>query len=120
MLLNLSNHPFSQWSDTQQSAAIAQFGTVEDMQFPEIPPEANEDEVCLLAERYYGKIRLADPMAVHIMGEMTFCFMLIPLLQSAGIPCYASTTHRDLIMAQDGMKTARFVFVQFREYGNIS
>jgi hypothetical protein len=56
-----------------------------------------------------------DPQAVHLMGEMTFTFRLVTMLQAAGIPCIASTTHRT-VEERDGKKIVQFEFVQFRPY----
>lgn len=115
MLLNLSNHPSSKWTPAQLSAAIEQYGSVEDWPFPNIAPEATVDDIRLLAEQYTDKIRRADPMAVHLMGEMTFTFRLVTMLQAVGIPCIASTTHRT-VEERDGKKIVLFEFVQFRHY----
>ena len=117
MLLNLSNHPSHLWSEHQLSEARRQFGAVTDMPFPIIPPEAATDEVRMMAEQLLLEIRKIDPSAVHLMGEMTCCFMLLSMLHDIGIPCYASTTHRSVIVENDGIKTTQFTFVQFRRYG---
>lgn len=38
MLINLSNHPYEKWDETQKQAAIEAFGRVEDYPFPPIDP----------------------------------------------------------------------------------
>lgn len=116
MLLNLSNHPSSKWFDSQLSTAQEEFGAVEDMTFPTIPPEWSSDEVEQLAEEYEIKIRKLNPVVVHIMGEMTFVFKLVQRLKAIGIPCIASTTSREVIENNDGTKTSTFKFVAFRSY----
>ncbi len=119
MLLNLSNHPSAKWPENQIQAA-SQYGGVTDMPFPHIDPEADTDQVRQLAEQYEVKIRqMTDVRAVHIMGELTFCFALIPMLQNAGIPCVASTTARDTL-EHDGIKTSVFRFIRFRAYTLLS
>ena len=115
MLLNLSNHPSSAWSEAQMQAAVAQYGSVQDLPFPNIPPDAAAEEVRQLAEAYEAKVRQADPAAVHLMGEMTFTFALVQRLQAIGIPCIASTTER-IAEERDGQKIVTFRFVQFRSY----
>jgi hypothetical protein len=50
------------------------------------------------------------------MGELTFTFALIRLLQSQGIICVASTTHRTSEVLDDGKKISKFEFVRFRTY----
>ena len=79
-------------------------------------PEAGAGEIARLADEYCARV-LATPAvsAVHVMGEMTFCFALVARLKAAGVKCVASTTRRDATEA-DGVKTSRFCFVRFREY----
>lgn len=115
MLLNLSNHPSSTWPDNQKKAAIEQYESIEDLAFPQIDPQADEDGIEKLVEGYELKIRKINPMAVHIMGEMTFTFRLVNRLKSIGIPCMASTTNRK-VTEKDGVKTSVFEFVRFRSY----
>lgn len=115
MLLNLSNHPSPTWPEAQMQAAMEQYGSVQDMPFPNISPDATADEVRRLAEQYEVKVRQADPAAVHLMGEMTFTFALVQRLQAIGIPCLASTTER-IAEEREGQKIVTFRFVQFRNY----
>lgn len=115
MLLNLSNHSSTNWPQNQMQAAIAQYGTVQDLPFPQINPEWTSDQVLQLAEEYEIKIRKINPSAVHIMGELIFTFMLVNKLTSIGIPCVASTTKRN-VKEEDGKKTSAFEFVRFRSY----
>ena len=115
--LNLSNHPSTSWESSQLNAA-QEFGTIEDMPFPAISPEATSEELMELAEKAMEEILLkardAD-VTVHVMGEMTFTYYLVSLLKAKGITCVASTTER-IIEEKDGMKTSLFKFVKFREY----
>jgi hypothetical protein len=135
MLLNLSNHPSANWSEEQLQTAIELFGRVEDLPFPHIDPKAGKDEIKKLASHYFNQIKeLSETeklqraqtddgvfsgeskVTVHLMGELTFCFALLKMLQSANIKCVASTTERQVIQEKDGRKTVQFQFVQFREY----
>lgn len=116
MLLNLSNHPTSSWPEKQIVLAKAQYGHVVDMPFPQIDPILDEDGLADLAGHYVTKMMELKPKAVHLMGELTFCFALIPLLQSHGITCIASTTHRTTEDRPDGTKISKFEFVRFRKY----
>ncbi|HAY71603.1 MAG TPA: hypothetical protein DCX89_06905 [Saprospirales bacterium] len=115
MLINLSNHPFSSWPENQQQAAIKQYGEVTDLPFPHIDPSADHDQVLMLAEDHLSKIRKMPPATVHLMGELTFCFILAGLLRKDGIPCVSSTTRREVVMHHN-VKTAVFEFVKFRPY----
>jgi len=129
MLINLSNHPSQNWSEDQRQAAVQQYSEIIDLPFPQIDPEATAKAVQELAVEYIDKIiRMLGytdvytfdfkANAVHVMGEMTFAFNVIKLLQQRGITCVASTTERNVIAEQDGKKTLIFKFVQFREYLN--
>ncbi len=120
MLLNLSNHPSPNWPEAQRRAALDQYGEIRDLAFPQIPPEADTDGVRRIAEDFEVHIRklAADHprLTVHLMGELTFTYLLVTRLQTAGIPCVASTTHR-IVEEKDGRKVVQFQFVQFRAYG---
>jgi len=121
MLINCSNHPVSGWEEKQKKAAD-QYGNLTDLSFPAIDPNATTDQIEMLAEQYEVKIRQllatenTSALAVHIMGELTFCFALVARLQNAGITCVASTTQRKTIDNPDGTRTVQFGFIKFREY----
>jgi hypothetical protein len=122
MLLNLSTHPSSQWQEKQKAAAIEKYGSIQDLAFPEILPEADAHNLRNLVETYLASClemfsTSTDSLnAVHLMGEMTFTFGLVALLQKNNILCVASTTRREATINDDGSKTIRFSFVKFREY----
>jgi len=116
MLINLSNHPSSKWSQAQQEAATEQYGEVEDLPFPNIDPSWTTQEIKALAQEYLAKVKTKQPQAVHLMGEMTFTYALVRLLQAAGISCVASTSERQVIEGDNGQKTVQFTFHQFRAY----
>lgn len=120
MLLNLSNHPSTNWPAAQRNAAIEQYGDIQDMAFPQISPTADTDEIRQLAEEYEGRIRALavshGSLTVHLMGELTFTHMLVNRLHALGIPCVASTTERTVIEEADGKKISQFNFVRFRHY----
>ncbi|HMT35598.1 MAG TPA: hypothetical protein PKC41_07050 [Chitinophagaceae bacterium] len=115
MLLNFSNHPSAQWPENQISSAQILYGNVVDLSFPNIDPESDEAQIAFLCKQYFEKIVEANPNAVHIMGELSFCFRLISLLKNHGITCIASTTYRNTLEI-NGMKYAQFQFVRFRKY----
>jgi hypothetical protein len=115
MLLNLSNHPSVNWSKEQREAAEKQFGGVVDLPFPQIPSGATTAEVKALAQTYLEKIP-PSVSAVHLMGELTFVVALVRLLQKNKIKVVASAAERQVLEEKDGIKTAKFQFVQFREY----
>jgi hypothetical protein len=123
MLINFTNHPNEKWSEKQKQLAIAEFGQIVDMPFPEIEPHAGTAEIKLLAELYFTRLvahfdhcaSTPKANAVHIQGEFTFAFALVKLLQSCDIKCLASTSKR-IVQEKDGRKLVLFDFVQFRAY----
>jgi CRISPR-associated protein Csx16 len=52
-----------------------------------------------------------------VQGEFTLAHRLVGELQRRGIVCVAATTRREVIEDTGGVKTTRFEFVRFREYG---
>ena len=117
-LINFSNHPSQYWSKEQSEAATA-FGKIEDILFPDIDPEADETELMKLAEEYVKQILELEEhynITVHVMGEMTFTYMVVSQLKAMGIECIASTTIRDAEYSSDGKKISDFQFVRFRKY----
>lgn len=125
MLINLSNYPSANWTEEQKQTAIEEFSSVVDLPFPQIDPKATTEQVENLAKQYFEKIRKLfskagimslNSSAVHVMGELTFCFAIVKLLQNKNYTCVASTTERTVLEEIDGKKTVQFKFVQFREY----
>ena len=118
MFINLSNHPSSYWSDRQWEASRC-YGEVVDFPFPVVAPDATNQEIQALADVYVEKILSvgdAKSITVHVMGEMTFTFMVVERLKSMGIRCVASTTERKTTYNSDGTKVSEFSFVKFRDY----
>lgn len=120
MLINLTNHPFLQWSDEQKQAA-EQFGSCVDLPFPAVDPSADADDIDALADEYLQKIldiskhEESEPV-VHLMGEMTFLYALANKLRDKNIRCVASTSERNTIDLGGGQKEIQFSFVRFRNY----
>lgn len=118
MLINLSNHPSRYWDDRQMEAARC-YGEMVDIPFPIVAPDANSQELQTLAQDCVQKILSLgeiNSITVHIMGEMTFTFMVVTRLKELGIRCVASTTERKVTYNSDGLKQTEFQFVMFREY----
>lgn len=118
MLINLTNHPSTKWSETQTEAA-KRFGEIVDLSFPQVDPKGDETYIANLAEEYCQKVlELADgtPIAVHVMGEMTLTFAIVKKLQAANVVCMASTTERIVHVTLEGNKESLFQFVGFRNY----
>ena len=119
MLINHTNHPAVRWSREQAEAARA-WGEVEDMPFPEIGADWDEERVAALAAENAAKIIAQQPAAVLCQGEFTYVYRFVSLLLAAGIPALAASSRREAIETQaaDGssQKMSRFVFTRFRQY----
>lgn len=119
VFVNLSNHPSSDWTENQLKAA-ERYGKVIDVDFPIIPPEADEQAISQIAAQYVAMIRdmtKDKSVTLHIMGEMTFVFRVVSRLNSLGITCVASTTER-IAYETDAGKLSVFHFVRFRKYNS--
>ena len=119
MLINLSNHPYEFWSENQREVA-SQFGEVIDLPFPNISPDATTDQLLPLIDEYYNRVVAYGDnsrVVVHLMGEMTFTFMLVARLLQANYRCISSTTERIVKNSTaTGEKTVLFQFINFRDY----
>jgi hypothetical protein len=118
MLINLSNHPVSNWSSEQLKSA-SKYGDIIDIPFPMIDPSGDEEYIAKLVEDYIGKIEQypnKDDIIIHLMGEMTFTFAIVVRLQDLGYKCIASTTKRDVNEITSLKKEVSFGFVRFRKY----
>ena len=123
MFINFSNHPSSKWSEKQTTDALILGGEIVDVPFPNVPPNADPNEImrlAYLAIAQFKRIAGAYPENTFVMiqGEPTLCFAIISRLQIAHskIRAVAATTERVVIENADGSKTASFNFVQFRKY----
>lgn len=123
MLINLSNHSTSEWSEKQLKLATTQYGKVIDISFPAILPEAGSDEIRQLALEVVSSIcakHIDENFTVHIMGELTFIYVAVQEFHKRGIECIASTSLRKVSFSANGEKVSRFHFVRFREYQSLS
>jgi hypothetical protein len=125
MLINLSNHPSHQWQPAQKDLALEKYGSVIDIPFPQLDPMATMSEILLLAKQHVEKCSKLlketgkETHAIHIMGEHTFVYAFVRIMQQNNITCIASTTHRLASIDENGNKTSRFEFCQFRKYPKI-
>jgi CRISPR-associated protein Csx16 len=119
VFVNLSNHPSTDWSEAQREAARQLAPEIRDWRFPEVPPEAGTDEIATLAEAIVARLTEEFAGVTHAMvqGEFTLAHILVRRLQGRGITCLAATTRREVLEDAGSVKTTRFEFVRFREYG---
>ena len=115
MLINLSNHPASTWSQEQWDAADSLASYVLDVPFPNIDPDASLEDIARLAQETFESIK-NDAGFVYITGEMTFVYAFVKICEAAGLRCFAATFERIAKENPDGSETSLFKFVQFRPY----
>jgi CRISPR-associated protein Csx16 len=120
VFLNVSNHPSTEWGNRQRREAEALGGQIKDEPFPEVSPDATQEEVRRLGAGLVERIAGMGPAAAMIQGEFTLAFWLVRELELRRIPCYAATTQRvmETNRRDDGavQKVSRFEFVRFRRY----
>ena len=119
LLVNLSNHPYKDWSEDQKKAA-EKYGEVQDMAFPEIDPAMKIDKIKKeIAVAQIDEIKnmcKERRVTVHIMGEMSYTFYVVSQLKAFGILCICSTSERDTEDLGGGEKKVTFHFKRFRDY----
>lgn len=119
VFINISNHPSSSWGPEQVAAAEA-YGAIEDICFPVVSTDADEDSIDAAAKDIAKKIFDAHDdtvdITVHVMGEMTLTYALVNILKTSGVRCVASCTDRKVEERPDGSKVSYFVFAGFRKY----
>ncbi|MCE1166512.1 MAG: CRISPR-associated protein [Sphingobacteriia bacterium] len=121
MLINISNHSCTSWGLDQLNTAKSKWSRVVDLLSPMIPPEAGVNDLIPVVNDYVKKVQEIAKLEkegtvfIHVMGELTFTFMVIAKLQREGFQCVASTTKRDVI-EENGIKLSEFKFVQFRVF----
>lgn len=119
MLINLSNHPLSTWSNKQLKQAELQFGEVVDYPFPHVSPERDIGEIRELAKSIFDEVinqYKSEDITIHIMGEFSLVYQLVSLFQINNIVCVLSTSNRIVEELEDGSKKVFFDFVKFRMY----
>ena len=119
MFINLTNHPFERWEQSQKAAAM-EYGEIREYAFPNVPPEYTTQEVRKLADAIATEIAALKPSAVLCQGEMTLTYELVRLFKQKDIKVFASCSERNTIerINESGhaVKVSEFCFVQFREY----
>ena len=119
MFINHTNHASAKWPTVQKEAAHV-WGEIEDLPFPDIGADWDEERVAKLAEENAAKILTQKPRAVLCQGEFTYVHHFVNLLRAAGVTALAATSRREVSeeRAPDGSvrKISRFLFTRFREY----
>lgn len=117
--VNLTNHPAADWSEPQLAAAHA-YGPIVELPFPAVSESADLASVTRLARCYFERIKRIENPVVLIQGESVFVYVLVRMLEQAGIPALACVSRRRVreTCLPDGStrKTAYYVFAGFRRY----
>ena len=119
MFINHTNHASAKWPAAQKEAAHV-WGEIEDLPFPYIGADWDEERVAKLAEESAARLIEKKPSAVLCQGEFTYVHRLVNLLLAAGVTVLAATSRREVReeRTEDGsmQKISRFVFTRFRAY----
>lgn len=118
MFINFSNHPSTLWGEEQKKAA-SQYGSIQDLPFPQVRADMSSEEVCKMAEDYAGWILAQKPDCVLCQGEFCLSWHVIACLKKAEIRVVAACSGREVeeVYGENGTeKKSVFRFVQFREY----
>ena len=121
LFINISNHPTKLWLPDQLEASKS-FGDVIDWPFPQVKPDATEEDIKELANNTVQQVLNTynnTNISVHIMGEFNLSYSLIRRFQKHGVNCYASTTKRIVEEISSIEKISTFKFIQFRKYENL-
>ena len=123
LFINLSNHPSSTWSDKQKDAA-AKLGEIVDIPFPVVDPNAHKGAVEVQAIELLNTVLEtiahhgvdASYTTVCIAGEFSLVIAFVMQCEDLGMPfdVVVATSERNTTLNEDGSKTVRFDFVQFR------
>ena len=125
LFINVSNHPSSTWSVEQKQAALKGGRMLVDIPFPNVPPTATRNEI---RDMGYQLIHTLDDViannggsesttTITIVGEFSLTIFVVVKLRILlpGLTIVVATSERNTVINDDGSKTIRFEFVQFRQ-----
>ena len=117
--INLSNHSTAQWDEAQMREARNLAERVEDLKFPDVPPDGDETVINDIADNCIANIPRETTHAL-VQGEFTLTFELVRRLQARSVTCLAATTTRNVEEEAHGRKVSSFKFVRFRTYPKVA
>jgi len=100
MFINLSNHPSNKCSTGQKAAPKKMFGKVVAAIFPYSPPKISEYDVAKISVAIGIILKCVintyelfpkEKVAIHLMGEQTFCYAPIDYFDTEFTYIFAST-----------------------------
>lgn len=115
LLINVSNHPVSNWSDEQKKG----WDKIIDIPFPNVPPQADTNELVDLKEKIFNKVleiknEYNVELFVMLQGEFTLCYMLYGSICMNTYAILAIPTTERVVEEKDGKKISTFKFVKWR------
>ncbi len=117
--VNWSNHPYEIW-DASQLTAAREYGKLDYIPFPDVPPDSSIEDIISLAEslvdEFVKKYPDTEQVVTMIQGEMTLLYHLLKLLENKGYRVVAATSQRDNQLLPDGKELKTFKFSGFRDY----
>lgn len=129
ILINISNHPSSKWSEKQKEG----WDEIIDIPFPNVPPQNDTAQVVNSVLDFVGKEVTPTVLGLQskyagedydysffIAGEQTFTLYLIMSIKNycGFVNLAIPTTERKVVEKQEGDKTLKesvFEFVRWRE-----
>lgn len=119
MFYNLSNHPHANWGNAQLEAA-RKWGDIEDVPFPEVNAQLNEQDILRVALECVKKIKMSKDDAIFVAGEYGFVFPIIDELLSQGktVLSTASDSKKAYYTADNGTseRIIHYNFLKFIPY----
>lgn len=125
LFINVSNHPSSTWSVEQKQAALKGGRMLVDVPFPNVPPTATRNDIKDIGYELIHKIDdvianyggSESTTTITIVGEFSLTIFVVVKLRILlpGLNIVVATSERNTVINEDGSKTIRFDFVQFRQ-----
>ena len=123
MFTNLSNHPSSGWPAEQYNYAASRWGTIQDIAFPKLRPEASGEEVLQLVKEYLVRLPAKEEGPVFVAGEYSFTYAIVDELLNRGyrVMFVRSENTVSTTRLEDGSSERRmeYRFVRFENYERI-
>ncbi|WP_407445922.1 hypothetical protein [Fibrobacter sp.] len=119
MFFNLSNHPHTNWGNTQLKAAH-KWGEIIDIPFPDVKGQSSEQDILVSAQKCLQELKVAADDAIFVAGEYGTVFPIVDELLDQGKTVLSSVSINELDYrtGENGAheRTIRFNFVNFVPY----
>ena len=114
IFVNFTNHSSEMWEEKQLYAA-RQYGRIVDLPFPNVHPDAKEQDIEILGEECCRKILEWEPGAVLCQGEFSLTFFVVSRLREKGVKVLTACSERKTVQSGN-VRSNIFEFAGFREY----